>query len=152
MNVDSPVGTWGVEGDEVGITHIYLPNEKRRASKGPAPKPVAEGARQLEEFFAGKRKGFRLALHEVNATQFQRDVWKALEKIPYGEVRTYAEVASSVHRPRASRAVGNANHANPWPVVVPCHRVVASGGGLGGYGGGDKVKRFLLKLESVTYD
>ena len=152
MNVNSPVGTWGVEGDEAGITRIYMPDEKGRASTGTAPKPVAAGAHQLEEFFAHKRKNFRLALHQVPATDFQKDVWHALEQIPYGEVRTYAQVANTVKRPRASRAVGNANHANPWPIAVPCHRVVASGGGLGGYGGGEKVKRFLLTLEGVDYD
>ena len=85
------------------------------------------------------------------ATDFQNAVWGALRKIPYGQVRTYGEVAEAVDRPRAHRAVGNANHVNPWPIVVPCHRVVATGG-LGGYGGGDQVKRYLLDLEGVHYD
>jgi O-6-methylguanine DNA methyltransferase len=89
-----------------------------------------------------------LALATVKATSFQRDVWAALCDIPYGEVRTYADVAAAVQRPRATRAVGNANHVNPWPIVVPCHRVVAMHG-LGGYGGGDTVKRYLLHLEGV---
>ncbi len=86
----------------------------------------------------------------VSATPFQRDVWDALVAIPYGEVRTYGEVARSVNRAGASRAVGNANHVNPYPVVVPCHRVVASTG-LGGYGGGAEVKRFLLELEGAAF-
>jgi len=89
-------------------------------------------------------------LATTRATEFQRDVWNALVDIPYGEVRTYGEVAESVNRPRASRAVGNANHVNPWPIFVPCHRVVATNG-LGGYGGGDTVKRYLLSLEGVHY-
>jgi methylated-DNA-[protein]-cysteine S-methyltransferase len=88
-------------------------------------------------------------LSPVTATKFQHEVWKALERIPYGQVRTYSQVASAVKRPRAMRAVGNANHANPWPVIVPCHRVVAKDG-LGGYGGGEPVKRFLLELEGVS--
>lgn len=96
----------------------------------------------------GQRRHFDVPLVSVEATDFQRDVWEALVEIPYGEVRTYGDVAISVDRPRASRAVGNANHANPWPIIVPCHRVVSSTG-LGGYGGGDEVKRFLLNLEGV---
>jgi O-6-methylguanine DNA methyltransferase len=151
MNVASPVGAWGVEGDEQGVTRVYLPHEKGPASRGTAPKCVADGASQLEEFFHAKRKHFRVTLHDVDATAFQEDVWGALRAIPYGEVRTYADVAGAVGRPRAARAVGNANHANPWPVIVPCHRVVA-GNGLGGYGGGERVKRYLLGLEGVTYD
>jgi methylated-DNA-[protein]-cysteine S-methyltransferase len=86
----------------------------------------------------------------VNATAFQHDVWAALLTIPFGEVRTYADIAVAVNRPHATRAVGNANHVNPWPIIVPCHRVVAKAG-LGGYGGGEEVKRFLLDLEGVHY-
>lgn len=148
-NVTTPVGTFGVEGTDENVTAVYLPNEPRRASKGPAPRAVGEAARQLGEYFAGRRQSFDVTLGPVESTDFQRDVWEALVRIPYGEVRTYAEVAESVERPRASRAVGNANHANPWPVFVPCHRVVAAAG-LGGYGGGDTVKRFLLDLEGAT--
>ncbi len=149
-NVASPVGPWGVEGTDQAVTAIYLPNQRRRASRGAAPAPVREAAAQLAEYFAGERRGFDVALAPLASTPFQREVWDALRAIPFGEVRTYAEVAASVRRPRASRAVGNANHANPWPVVVPCHRVV-SATGLGGYGGGGQVKRFLLALEGVVY-
>jgi methylated-DNA-[protein]-cysteine S-methyltransferase len=106
--------------------------------------------KQLEEYFGGTRREFDVHLATERATEFQRDVWNALVEIPFGEVRTYGEVAESVERPRASRAVGNANHANPWPIFVPCHRVVATTG-LGGYGGGDDVKRYLLDLEGVHY-
>jgi methylated-DNA-[protein]-cysteine S-methyltransferase len=151
MNVASPVGTWGVEGDERGLTRVYLPNQKGRASRGAPPECVADGAAQLEEFFRGTRREFQVSLHDVDATPFQHDVWGALRAIPFGEVRTYAEVALAVQRPKAARAVGNANHANPWPIIVPCHRVVASTG-LGGYGGGEQVKRYLLDLEGITYD
>lgn len=151
MNVASPVGAWGVEGDEQGIARIYLPGEKGPASRGTPPKCVADGAAQLEEFLRGERRSFRLKLRDVEATPFQHEVWRALCDIPFGEVRTYTEVASAVHRPKAARAVGNANHANPWPIVVPCHRVVAAAG-LGGYGGGERVKRYLLGLEGITYD
>lgn len=150
LNVDSPVGPWGVEGTTEAITAIYLPHEHRRDSVGAVPVVVTHAATQLREYFAGTRRVFDLRLAEVRATDFQRDVWKALEAIPYGEVRTYGDVALGVNRPRASRAVGNANHVNPFPILVPCHRVVASTG-LGGYGGGEGVKSFLLAREGVRY-
>jgi methylated-DNA-[protein]-cysteine S-methyltransferase len=150
INVDSPVGPWGVEGTVDSITAIYQPHERRRESAGTPPRAVANAAKQLAEYFAGTRRSFDLPLADVRATDFQRDVWAALVAIPYGEVRTYGDVALSVDRPRASRAVGNANHVNPFPIVVPCHRVVASTG-LGGYGGSEGVKRFLLEVEGVRY-
>jgi methylated-DNA-[protein]-cysteine S-methyltransferase len=150
VNVESAVGPWGVEGTKDAITAIFQPHELRRESQGPVPRVVAKAAKQLEEYFAGSRRSFDLPLAEVKSTEFQRDVWDALVEIPYGEVRTYGEVAQSVERPRASRAVGNANHVNPYPIVVPCHRVVASTG-LGGYGGSEVVKRYLLEIEGVTY-
>jgi len=150
-NVRSPVGVWSIEGTEEGVLHIHLPHDALRASKGAAPGPVAKAAQQLTEYFDGARRTFTVKLATTPSTVFQHDVWDALRKIPFGQVRTYGEVAASVNRPRAHRAVGNANHANPWPVVVPCHRVVATNG-LGGYGGGDAVKRYLLGVEGVTYD
>ena len=148
--VKSPIGSWAVEGTDQGITKIYMPGERRTLSKGTAPSPVAQGTLQLEEYFRGGRRRFDLTLAEVPATSFQRDVWNALRDIPYGQVRTYGDVARATNRPRGARAVGNANHANPWPIVVPCHRVVSSTC-LGGYGGGEALKRFLLDLEGVHY-
>lgn len=142
----SPVGVWGVVGDETGVHRVCLPHETGPQTSGEVPAPVIDAARQLHEFFQGRRRDFDVVRSAVRATTFQYDVWNALEQIPFGEVRTYAEVADAVGRPRAMRAVGNANHANPWPILVPCHRVVAKGG-LGGYGGGAEVKRFLLNLE-----
>jgi methylated-DNA-[protein]-cysteine S-methyltransferase len=150
-NVKSPVGVWSVVGTDEGVTHIHLPQDELTPSKGSAPKPVADAVAQLKEYFSGSRRTFKVKLAPSVATPFQNDVFDALRKIPYGQVRTYGEVADAVDRPRAHRAVGNANHANPWPIVVPCHRVVASTG-LGGYGGGDTVKRYLLDLEGVHYN
>src|ERR1700684_2360373 len=144
-NVKSPVGTWSVVGTDDGVTHIHLPQDELTASKGVAPKPVADAVQQLKEYFAGSRRTFKVKLAASPATAFQNDVWGALRKIPYGQVRTYGEVANAVNRPRADRAVGNANHANPWPIVVPCHRVVGSDG-LGGYGGGEHAEGSLLWL------
>jgi len=149
VNVSSRVGIWGVEGTDHGISRIYMPTERQNPSRGPAPRTVTSVASQLEEYFAGTRRHFSVPFDDTGATNFQRDVWVALLAIPYGQVRTYAQVAAAVQRPRAARAVGNANHANPWPIIVPCHRVVAAHG-LGGYGGGDDVKQFLLELEGVA--
>jgi methylated-DNA-[protein]-cysteine S-methyltransferase len=148
LNVATPVGSFGVAGTDDAVTAIFLPHERHPMSSGNAPRMVARAATQLVEYFAGTRQCFELQLGDVDATDFQRDVWLALAAIPYGEVRSYAQVAEIVGRPRASRAVGNANHVNRFPVVIPCHRVVASSG-LGGYGGGDDVKRYLLGLEGV---
>ncbi len=150
VNVPSPVGSFGLAGTDDLLTAVFLPHERHRTSRGVAPRAVACAAAQLEEYLAGARRGFDVRLGDVKATEFQREVWRALAAIPYGEVRTYAEIAEDVRRPRASRAVGNANHANPFPVIVPCHRVVATNG-LGGYGGGADVKRYLLRLEGVSY-
>lgn len=150
LNVSSPVGPFGVAGTDDEVSAIYLPHERHRTSRGAVPAAVQEAATQLEEYLSGSRQRFDVPLSYVDATDFQHDVWRALMAIPYGEVRTYAEVAHAVKRPRASRAVGNANHVNRFPIIVPCHRVVAASG-LGGYGGGSEVKRYLLSLEGVRY-
>jgi methylated-DNA-[protein]-cysteine S-methyltransferase len=148
--VTSPVGRFVVEGDATGVTRIYLPSEAPRVN-GATPAPaVAQAATQLAEYLAGTRRRFSVRLAPAEASDFRHAVWSALEAIPYGEVRTYAEVAGAIGRPGAQRAVGQANAANPWPVVVPCHRVVASDG-IGGYAGGDRVKRFLLGHEGLAY-
>ena len=148
-HVASPVGIFSVEGDEHAVSALYLPHERRRASRGEAPTAVARAVKELREYLAGQRRRFSVTLAKTSATEFQRSVWSTLQEIPYGSVMTYGEVAAATGHPGAHRAVGNANHANPVPVLVPCHRVVASNG-LGGYGGGDEVKRFLLELEGVA--
>ena len=111
-----------------------------------AARTLAELSRQLGRYFAGRKKPFFLPLAPLG-TPFQRRVWAQLQRIPYGERRTYAEVAQAIGRPRAARAVGSACGANPLPIAVPCHRVVGQGGRLGGYSGGLEVKRFLLEIE-----
>ena len=143
--VASSVGDWGVEGTDRAISRIYMPGESFRATPN-ASRVVADVAEQLARYFAGMLREFAVTFDDVGATDFQRDVWNELIAVPYGETRTYGEIAAAVGRPRAMRAVGNANHANPWPILVPCHRVVAANG-LGGYGGGLDVKRYLLTLE-----
>jgi len=106
--------------------------------------------RQLEEYFCGRRREFTLTL-DLRGTDFQKRCWEELLRIPYGETRSYAEIARSVGSPRAYRAVGQSNHHNPVAIVVPCHRVLASGKSLGGYGGGLAAKAFLLRLEGAEF-
>ncbi len=108
---------------------------------------IAEAARQLTLYFQGRLREFDLPL-EMEGTPFQQRVWSALRQIPYGETRSYAELAGVVGSPRGFRAVGAANGRNPIPIVVPCHRVIESNGGLGGFGGGLPCKRRLLDLET----
>lgn len=106
-----------------------------------------EVQRQLAEYFAGLRKNFDLPL-VLSGTDFQKRCWQALREIPYGETRSYGDIARAVGSPKAFRAVGMANHRNPIAIIVPCHRVIGSGGSLTGFGGGLDVKAFLLGLES----
>lgn len=107
---------------------------------------AVDSAAQIQEYIQGTRREFDLAL-DLKGTDFQIQVWQGLREIPYGRTSTYGQVAREVGRPRSARAVGQACGANPIPLVVPCHRVLASGGGLGGFGSGLKWKKWLLNLE-----
>ena len=112
--------------------------------------PLLDAAEaQLREYFAGTRRTFDLPL-APRGTAFQQRVWAALRAIPYGETRTYGELAAAIGSPSASRAVGMANHHNPIPIVIPCHRVIGANGTLTGYTGGLEIKRKLLALEGIT--
>lgn len=122
--------------------------------EGSALSPTAltnEAATQLMEYFAGKRRTFSLPL-APKGTPFQKEVWQALSSIPYGQTRSYADIAAQVGRPKAYRAVGMANNRNPIPIVIPCHRVVGSSGDMVGYAYGTKIKRYLLELEGIDVD
>ena len=113
------------------------------------PPLLARAAEELEEYFSGKRKFFDLPLNP-RGTAFQRKVWTELGRIPYGQVATYGEIAMRAGSPKGFRAVGQANHRNPLPILIPCHRVVAAHGRLGGYGGGPELKIQLLQLEGIS--
>lgn len=110
---------------------------------------LPEATRQLTEYFAGQRTEFDLQL-SPSGTDFQRQVWEALTEIPYGETRSYGQLATAIGRPGASRAVGAANSRNPVSIVVPCHRVIGASGMLTGYSGGPERKQFLLDLERAN--
>ena len=151
----SPLGELLLAGCETKLRAIRFP-EPRNGGPGAAAEPDAEWQRrddvfaaaktQLAEYFAGQRRSFSLEL-APDATSFQAEVLRALQAIPYGETRSYGELARSIGRPRAVRAVGGANARNPLPIVIPCHRVVGADGRLTGFGGGLPAKRFLLGLE-----
>lgn len=107
---------------------------------------LKKAVKQFDEYFSGKRKSFSLPLL-ISATPFQQKVWQALLTIPYAQTRTYGQIAKQIGFPSAARAIGNANNKNKFAIIIPCHRVVPSSGGFGGYGGGSKIKEILLKLE-----
>jgi len=111
---------------------------------------LADAVAQLREYFQGKRREFDLPL-EPHGTVFQRSVWRSLSEIPYGVTISYGELAARVGKPKASRAVGQANGKNPLPIVIPCHRVISGDGSLGGFGGGSQTKITLLAIEGLRF-
>ncbi|BDR83877.1 methylated-DNA--[protein]-cysteine S-methyltransferase [Clostridium tetani] len=129
------------------ITHLYfnecpiLDNFKKKETE-----LIKKAYNQLKEYFLGKRKEFDLPLLP-KGTDFQQKVWKALREIPFGETKSYGEIAKNIGNPKALRAVGMANNKNPISIFIPCHRVIGSNGKLVGYGGGLKIKEYLLKIE-----
>ena len=150
----TPIGALTLESTANGVRRIYLPGEKARAQKKKsrgtsAARLVARHAmRELNEYLRGSRDTFTFKL-DLQTTPFRRRaLLKGVAEIPYGETRTYGEVARKIGAPRACRAVGGANAANPLPLVIPCHRVVATNG-LGGFGGGLALKKKLLAMETV---
>jgi methylated-DNA-[protein]-cysteine S-methyltransferase len=147
--VDTPFGPLEITGDEEAIHAIRFPPLGRRKTESPN-RLLREARRQLEAYIVGKRQRFELPL-ALEGTEFQRAVWNAMARIPYGEVRSYGYIARELGKPGAVRAVGTALGKNPIPVVLPCHRVVASKG-LGGFGGGLAIKKFLLDLEGAQGD
>jgi methylated-DNA-[protein]-cysteine S-methyltransferase len=144
--IETPAGPVTISADAAHVVGIrfgaYPP--------APAPRPrlLREAVRQLSEYFAGKRRAFDLPLRLL-APRFTADVLREVDAIPFGETRSYSEIAARLRRPRAARAVGRAVGSNPLPIVIPCHRVLAAGGRLGGFGGGLSWKCFLLAREGA---
>lgn len=146
----TPIGGLLVVEADDGLRAVWFKDGRRRRPVDPAWRPVApdaiEAARQLAAYFAGTRRTFDLRLAPLG-TPFQRRVWAAIAAIPYGRTSSYGAIAAEIGAPAAVRAVGAANGQNPWPIVVPCHRVIGSNGSLTGYGGGLPIKRALLDFE-----
>jgi methylated-DNA-[protein]-cysteine S-methyltransferase len=150
--LETPVGRLVLVASEAGLRGVLWPHEAPRGPSAGGPRAhaiVRDAAVQLHEYFAGTRRRFELPL-DLRGTPFQLAAWRALAEIPYGETRTYGEQARRLGRPRAARAVGAANGRNPLSIVLPCHRLVSSGGDLTGYRGGLGVKRALLEREAAV--
>lgn len=147
----SPIGPLLLAGDEQGLRQLYMDNHQHWT---PPPQWVEAGnqldtvCRQLDEYFEGKRECFDVRLAPLG-TAFQQRVWQALQEIPYGHTWSYAQLAEHIGNPKAVRAVGTANGANPISIIIPCHRVIGSNGTLTGYGGGLERKQTLLQLEGA---
>lgn len=144
--LSTPLGLLRLTAEPHGLCGAELMRDNRLPQQGQTSALLEQAAAELADYFAGTRREFTVPLC-LRGTPFQRRVWEALRAIPYGETRTYAEIAAAVGSPRASRAVGMACHRNPVLLFVPCHRVVAAGGRLGGFACGSETKQFLLSLE-----
>ena len=150
--MSSPVGKLTLVASSKGLVAIDVRNNAKQvvtAKDASAQSILLKTKKQLEQYFAGKRTSFDVALDLVG-TEFQVKAWRALCRIPFGKTITYGQQASNIKNPKAFRAVGSANGKNPIPIIVPCHRVVASDGSLGGYSLGLKMKKQLLALEGVS--
>ena len=154
----TPVGVLRVTASERGVTAIERVSRASVASRakvsrvkvsGRAARHADTAVRQLREYFAGTRRKFAVSL-DLDGTEFQQQAWAAMCGIRYGHTLSYAQQAKAIGKPKAVRAVGSANGANPVPIIVPCHRVIASDGSLGGYALGLAMKRYLLALETTA--
>ena len=153
---DSPIGPLLLTATERGLSRLYMdapryaplvPHPEWREDAAQHAPQLAQARTQLDEYFAGRRTQFEIAL-DLHGTPFQQSVWRALMDIDYGETISYGELARRIANPKAVRAVGWANGRNPVSIVVPCHRVIGADGSLTGYGGGVDRKQFLLELEA----
>ena len=152
--MESPIGTLTLVNTDGVLSGVYM-NEHRH---GPTVKEIGDRVRtgfeqaevELQEYFGNQRTQFTLPLF-IGGTPFQKQVWQLLREIPFGETRTYAQLAEGTGNPKAVRAVGLANGRNPISIVIPCHRVIGTDGSLTGYGGGLDRKRLLLELEGVSF-
>jgi methylated-DNA-[protein]-cysteine S-methyltransferase len=151
--LDSPVGKLKLVASETGLIAVLWENDNPQRVplsdlvEDNSQSILLEAERQLKEYFAGERRSFSIPL-DMRGTPFQKDVWRALQAIPFGETLSYGQIANQLGRPSASRAVGAANGRNPISIVVPCHRVIGSTGKLTGFAGGLETKAHLLNLET----
>jgi methylated-DNA-[protein]-cysteine S-methyltransferase len=149
VSIDSPLGPLALTSDGEFLIGLDIGT---RVSKPSSDAVIELAAQQLEEYFAGKRTTFDLPL-KAQGTAFQQSIWSALQDIPYGQTTSYGELGSAIGKPGSARAVGGAVGANPLPIVIPCHRVLASDRRITGYSGGEGIptKEKLLNLENVSY-
>jgi len=155
-NINSPIGILGLVSNGDSLLRIYLPNENISVSKLQQQYPgkdiinnnleFKETNYQLSEYFDGKRKVFNIKT-KIEISQFYKKALLEVAKVPYGETSSYSKIAQKLYNPKATRAVGTANARNPLPIIIPCHRIIAKNGKLGGYAGGLKIKIYLLDFE-----
>ena len=147
--ISSPVGPLTLTGHNGALCGLEFGESSLFKDAVPGDCPLfAQTEKELAEYFAGERKVFTVPL-SLSGTDFRLKVWRALRDIPWGETRSYADIAKAIGSPNACRAVGGANHNNPVSIIVPCHRVIGADGSLTGYGGGMAIKENLLKLEGI---
>lgn len=142
----TPVGNLLIAENNGFITHCSFNSDFPVGYKDFETPVLQRAFAQLNEYFAGKRQEFDLPL-KPSGTTFQKQVWTALQTIPYGKTKSYADIANQIKNPKACRAVGMANHNNPIGIIIPCHRVIGKNGSLTGYAGGVNIKQYLLDLE-----
>ena len=148
----SPIGQITLAAENDALTHLRLPSEPVLEGGIARETPLLrEAGKQLAAYFAGERREFALPL-APQGTPFQQSCWQELLQIPYGETRSYGQIARAIANPKACRAVGMANNRNPIAILIPCHRVIGAQGDLVGYGGGLAIKQFLLNLEKATLE
>ena len=148
LSIESPLGEITILGDDQGISRVWFGSDPDQDPGHEPHHQIRICAEQLQEFFLGQRRSFTVKL-APEGTVFQRQVWDELLRIPCGEVRAYSDVASNLNRPKAARAVGGANNANPVAIIIPCHRVIGKDRRLVGYGSGLWRKEWLLKHEQA---
>lgn len=150
FSFSSPFGPLRLVEGEAGLTQLLFPGQAPPEGAAPGGSPLLRrAALELEEYFSGRRKTFTVPMQPAG-TPFQQLVWAALRIIPYGRTVSYRDIAAQIGKPAAVRAVGQANGRNPLPILIPCHRVIAADGSLGGYAFGLEVKRKLLALEGIS--
>lgn len=159
--MDSSIGRLVIASTDRGLIRILLPGEKSsdslaRLQKAYPGEAIIENrdknrdaVKQLREYFEGTRTVFSLPM-ELRGTEFQKSVWKTVARVPYGQTKSYGDIAREIRKPKACRAVGAANGANPIPIVIPCHRIIGSNGSMTGFGGGIPLKEKLLGMEKNT--
>jgi len=150
--MDSPIGRICLQSSGKGLTAVnFEKNDKQSGEfEEKEDEHIKKAKKELAEYFEGKRKTFSVKL-DLQGTEFQKKVWNKLLQIPYGELRTYSQIAESLGGKQYSRAVGSANKANPIPIIVPCHRVIRMGRMISNYSGGLDVQRKLFEIEGIEY-
>ena len=155
MRLSTPIGELRLAAIDAGLAAVLFPNQKddsfpKRDGSTKARAHLDKAVKALTRYFEGKQTDFSGLTLAAAGTDFQKSVWAALARIPYGETRSYADIAREIGNPKGVRAVGLANGKNPIPIIVPCHRVIGANGSLTGFGGGLPTKKWLLELEGIA--